>query len=116
MCWSAAKWRKPQKKGAGPARCAPTPATGGMRSTSCASRASTDQSIDRAGDGARRRPVGAGDVEAEEHDLGATAGKRSKTGDVLGDQHAVAEQRVVHRKGEILRPPAGRQIGRGGID
>src|SRR5580704_8439243 len=110
MCWSAAKWRKPPKKGAGPARCAPTRATGGTRSTSCASRfrrPPINQSIDRAGNGARRRPVGAGDVEAEEHDLGAMAGKRSKTGDVLGDQHAVAEQRVVHRKGEIRRPPAG---------
>jgi len=35
---------------------------------------------------------------------------------VLGDQDALAEQRVVHRKRDVGRSPARRKIGRGGID
>src|SRR5262249_53161622 len=95
----------------------PTPATGGTRSTSCVSCASVvRRSIDSAGGGTRRRAIGAGDVQAEEHDLGAAAGERCETGAVLGDQDALAEQRVVHRKRDVGRSPARRKIGRGGID
>ena len=39
------EWAQASEKGAGLARCAPTPATGGTRSTSCASRACVVQAL-----------------------------------------------------------------------
>ncbi len=80
QCWSAANGRRPPKEGAGPTKCAPTPATGGTRSTSWARAlpSSAGQSIARAM--ARAAPVGAGDVEAEEHDLARRPASRLACG------------------------------------
>src|SRR6476646_137863 len=66
----------------------------------------------RAGDHPRLRAVRARYVETEEHDLGALSSETAEIGDVFSDQHALAEQSVMHRKGEFRRPQLGRQVRR----
>src|SRR6476661_3162269 len=46
---------------------------------------------------ARRRAVGAADVEGAEHDVDALPGERRDVRHVLGDKDALPEQRVMHR-------------------
>src|SRR5579872_3737138 len=73
-------------------------------------------SIDDPGHGAHRRAVGASNIQPEKHDFGALAGKRCEIGDMLGNQDAAAEQRVVHRKGETGWPERRGKIWRWAVD
>src|SRR5215467_3736209 len=66
----------------------------------------------RAGDHPRLRAIRARHIEAQEHDLGALSGEAAKICYVFGYQYALAEQCVMHWKGEIRWSQPGRQIRR----
>jgi NAD(P)-dependent dehydrogenase (short-subunit alcohol dehydrogenase family) len=68
--------------------------------------------IHRAGGGARRRAVGAGDIQPEEHCFDAVARQRRQIGDVLCDQHPAAEQGIMHGKSKVGRAPNSGEVGR----
>ena len=73
-------------------------------------------SLKAPGDHARWCAVGVLDVEREKHRVDPVPGQRPKVREMLGDEHAVAQQDVMHRPVEVRRAAVHRQVRRGEVD